>query len=160
MALANKETLVMAGSLVQNEKKISGAEILPVDSEHSAIWQCLAAGRKKEVKSLILTASGGPFWTWSKAKMNRVTVQEALKHPNWAMGAKITVDSATMMNKGLEILEAKWLFDLPLAKIRVLIHPESIVHSLVEFIDGAVIAQLGRPDMRLPIQLASPIHTG
>jgi len=154
VALANKETLVMAGSLVQNEKKISGAEILPVDSEHSAIWQCLAAGRKKEVKSLILTASGGPFWTWSKAKMNRVTVQEALKHPNWAMGAKITVDSATMMNKGLEILEAKWLFDLPLAKIRVLIHPESIVHSLVEFIDGAVIAQLGRPDMRLPIQLA------
>ena len=136
------------------EREISGAEILPVDSEHSAIWQCLQAGSKEEVQTLILTASGGPFRTRSKAELAQVTVQEALNHPNWSMGAKITVDSATLMNKGLEILEAGWLFGLPLEKIKVLVHPESIVHSLVEFADGAVIGQLGLPDMRLPIQLA------
>lgn len=154
VALANKETLVTAGYIVQQEREISGAEILPVDSEHSAIWQCLRAGSKEEVQTLILTASGGPFRTRSKAELAQVTVQEALNHPNWSMGAKITVDSATLMNKGLEILEAGWLFGLPLEKIKVLVHPESIVHSLVEFADGAVIGQLGLPDMRLPIQLA------
>lgn len=154
VALANKETLVTAGSIVQQERKKSGSEILPVDSEHSAIWQSLRSGRKEEVQSIILTASGGPFRTWSKKDLAQVTIKEALRHPNWDMGAKITVDSATLMNKGLEILEAKWLFNMPLEQIRVLVHPESIVHSLVEFVDGAVIGQLGLPDMRLPIQLA------
>lgn len=154
IALANKETLVTAGSVVRQEAAKSGADILPVDSEHSAIWQCLRAGRREEVENLILTASGGPFRTWAAHELMQVTVQEALSHPNWKMGPKITVDSATMMNKGLEILEAHWLFDIPLAKIQVLIHPESIVHSLVEFVDGAIIGQLGLPDMRLPIQLA------
>jgi 1-deoxy-D-xylulose-5-phosphate reductoisomerase len=154
IALANKETLVMAGALVQQEKEKSGAEILPVDSEHSAIWQCMHCGRPEEVQSLILTASGGPFRTWSKAELKKVTVKEALKHPNWSMGDKITVDSATMMNKGLEIIEANWLFNLPLNRIKVVVHPESIVHSLVEYIDGTVVGQLGQPDMRLPIQMA------
>jgi 1-deoxy-D-xylulose-5-phosphate reductoisomerase len=154
IALANKETLVTAGSVVRQEAAKSGADILPVDSEHSAIWQCLRAGRREEVENLILTASGGPFRTWTAHELMQVTVQEALSHPNWKMGPKITVDSATMMNKGLEILEARWLFDIPLAQIQVLIHPESVVHSLVEFVDGAIIGQLGLPDMRLPIQLA------
>ncbi|NLG86659.1 MAG: 1-deoxy-D-xylulose-5-phosphate reductoisomerase [Firmicutes bacterium] len=154
IALANKETLVTAGSVVRQEAAKSGADILPVDSEHSAIWQCLRAGRREEVENLILTASGGPFRTWAAHELMQVTVQEALSHPNWKMGPKITVDSATMMNKGLEILEARWLFDIPLAQIQVLIHPESVVHSLVEFVDGAIIGQLGLPDMRLPIQLA------
>ncbi|HHV08526.1 MAG TPA: 1-deoxy-D-xylulose-5-phosphate reductoisomerase [Firmicutes bacterium] len=154
VALANKETLVTAGSIVQQERKKSGSEILPVDSEHSAIWQSLRSGRKEEVQSIILTASGGPFRTWSKKDLAQVTIKEALRHPNWDMGAKITVDSATLMNKGLEVLEAQWLFELPLEQIKVLVHPESIVHSLVEFVDGAVIGQLGLPDMRLPIQLA------
>lgn len=154
VALANKETLVTAGRIVQQAKVKSGAEILPVDSEHSAIWQCLRSGRKEEVKNLILTASGGPFRTWTKDQLAQVTVRDALTHPNWTMGAKITIDSATLMNKGLEILEAKWLFELPLKKIKVLVHPESIVHSLVEFVDGSVVGQLSLPDMRLPIQLA------
>ncbi|MGI6129155.1 MAG: 1-deoxy-D-xylulose-5-phosphate reductoisomerase [bacterium] len=154
VALANKETLVTAGNIVRQEAIVSGAKLLPVDSEHSAIWQCLKSGQSDEVQSLILTASGGPFRSWPKDKLQQVTVEEALNHPNWSMGAKITIDSATLMNKGLEILEARWLFDIPLSRIKVLIHPESIVHSLVEFVDGAVIGQLGLPDMRLPIQLA------
>ena len=154
VALANKETLVTAGNIVMQEASSSGAELLPVDSEHSAIWQCLKSGHKSEIKGLILTASGGPFRTWTQDKMKKATVEQALRHPNWSMGAKITIDSATLMNKGLEILEAKWLFNMPLHKIRVVVHPESIVHSLVEFIDGSIIAQMGTPDMRSPIQLA------
>jgi len=154
VALANKETMVTAGPLVRAEARQRGAKILPVDSEHSAIFQCLQAGAPREVRRLLLTASGGPFRTWPKEKLARVTAAEALRHPNWRMGAKITVDSATLMNKGLEVIEARWLFDVPLERIEVLVHPESIVHSLVEFVDGAVVAQLGPPDMRLPIQYA------
>ena len=152
LALANKETLVCAGNLVTALAKEKGLPLLPVDSEHSAIFQCLQGGG--EVRRILLTASGGPFRTLSADALKTVTKEDALRHPNWAMGPKITVDSATLMNKGLEFIEAMWLFDLTPEKITVLIHPQSVVHSAVEFADGAVIAQLGTPDMRLPIQLA------
>ena len=153
IALANKECLVMAGEIIMAEAKKHSARILPVDGEHSAIWQCLS-GETQPPASLILTASGGPFRTYSKSQMEKVTVEQALNHPSWQMGKKITIDSATLMNKGLEIIEARWLFGMPLEKIRVLIHPQSIIHSMVEFIDGSVKAQLSYPDMRLPIQYA------
>ncbi len=152
LALANKETLVCAGELVTARARETGAELLPVDSEHSAIFQCLQG--KGEVRRILLTASGGPFRTFSPEALARVTRADALKHPNWSMGPKITVDSATLMNKGLEFIEAMWLFGLRPEQITVLVHPQSVVHSAVEFADGAVIAQLGTPDMRLPIQLA------
>ena len=152
LALANKETLVCAGNLVTALAKERGLPLLPVDSEHSAIFQCLQGGG--EVRRILLTASGGPFRTLGREELKTVTREDALKHPNWAMGPKITVDSATLMNKGLEFIEAMWLFGLPPEKITVLVHPQSVVHSAVEFADGAVIAQLGTPDMRLPIQLA------
>ncbi|MDR3277479.1 MAG: 1-deoxy-D-xylulose-5-phosphate reductoisomerase [Oscillospiraceae bacterium] len=152
VALANKETLVCAGELVMRAAREKGAELIPVDSEHSAIFQCLQG--QKEVKKLILTASGGPFRGKSPEELQNVTVEMTLKHPNWSMGKKVTVDSATMMNKGLELIEAMHLFSLPPERISVLVHPQSIVHSLVEFADNAVLAQLGTPDMRLPIQYA------
>ncbi len=155
IGLANKETLVCAGELVMAEAKKYNAEIIPVDSEHSAIFQCLmGVGNKKEVKRILLTCSGGPFYGMDKAQLKEVTKADALRHPNWKMGAKITVDCATLMNKGLEVIEAMRLYDLPLEQVDVLIHRQSIVHSLVELIDGGVMAQLGAPDMRLPIQLA------
>lgn len=155
VALANKETLVCAGELVMETARRYGAEITPVDSEHSAIFQCLQGCRDRgEVKRLILTASGGPFFGKTRAELEDITPADALKHPNWAMGAKITIDSATMMNKGLEVIEAMRLYHLPLEKISVVIHRESIIHSLVEYCDNAVLAQLGAPDMRLPIQYA------
>ncbi|WP_302496092.1 1-deoxy-D-xylulose-5-phosphate reductoisomerase [uncultured Flavonifractor sp.] len=155
IALANKETLVCAGELVMNGADQYGAEIVPVDSEHSAIFQCLQGSRDRgEVKRLILTASGGPFWGWDKEAIASATVEQALKHPNWSMGAKITVDSATLMNKGLELIEAMHLYQMPPEKISIVIHRESIIHSLVEYCDNAVLAQLGVPDMRLPIQYA------
>ena len=154
VALANKETLVMAGPLVMRRAAETGAALIPVDSEHSAIHQALACGRPAEVERLVLTASGGPFRTRSRESLATVTPEEALRHPTWSMGPKITVDSATMMNKSLELIEARWLFGLPAAKLAVVVHPQSIVHSFVEFVDGAVIAQLGPPDMRLPIQYA------
>lgn len=152
VALANKETLVIGGELITAEMKRSGATLLPVDSEHSAIFQCLEGQAASSVRRVVLTASGGPFRT--RRDLSRVTVRQALKHPTWRMGRKITIDSATLMNKGLEIIEARWLFDLPVDRIDVMIHPQSIVHSLVEFVDGSVLAQLGLPDMRLPIQYA------
>ena len=155
IALANKETLVCAGELVMAAAEERGVDIVPVDSEHSAIFQCLQGCRDRgEVRRLILTASGGPFWGWSREQVAAATVEQALKHPNWSMGAKITVDSASMMNKGLEFIEAMRLYRLPPEKISIVIHRESIVHSLVEFHDGAILAQLGTPDMRLPIQYA------
>ena len=155
IALANKETLVCAGELVMAAAEERGVDIVPVDSEHSAIFQCLQGCRDRgEVRRLILTASGGPFWGWSREQIAAATVEQALKHPNWSMGAKITVDSASMMNKGLEFIEAMRLYRLPPEKISIVIHRESIVHSLVEFHDGAILAQLGTPDMRLPIQYA------
>ncbi|HEU0114533.1 MAG TPA: 1-deoxy-D-xylulose-5-phosphate reductoisomerase [Thermomicrobiales bacterium] len=154
IALANKETIVCAGALIVPFAAERGVELRPVDSEHSAIWQALRAGRAAEVRRLILTASGGPFRSAAAEDLARVTVEQALAHPTWSMGGKVTIDSATMMNKGLEIIEARWLFDVPAERIDVLIHPESIVHSLVEFIDGSQLAQLGMPDMRLPIQYA------
>jgi len=156
IGLANKETLVCAGELVMREAKECGAEIIPVDSEHSAIFQCLMGlkDKKKEVKRILLTCSGGPFYGMDKEQLSKVTKADALRHPNWKMGAKITIDCATLMNKGLEVIEAMRLYDLPLSQVDVLIHRQSIVHSLVEFIDGGVMAQLGAPDMRLPIQLA------
>ncbi len=155
IGLANKETLVCAGELVMAEAKKYGTEIIPVDSEHSAIFQCLmGVGSKKEVKRILLTCSGGPFYGMDKEKLQKVTKADALRHPNWKMGAKITVDCATLMNKGLEVIEAMRLYDLPLSQVDVLIHRQSIVHSLVELTDGGVMAQLGAPDMRLPIQLA------
>lgn len=153
IALANKETLVCAGDLVMEAAEAYGAEILPVDSEHSAIFQCLA-GAACEVRRLILTASGGPFRGKSAAQLRGVKKEDALRHPNWSMGAKITIDSATMMNKGLEIIEAMHLFGVPAERIKILVHPQSIVHSAVEYADNSVIAQLGVPDMSLPIQLA------
>ena len=153
VALANKESLVMAGEIITNEAKLNEARILPVDSEHSAIWQCLN-GETQPATQLTLTASGGPFLHYSQAELSRVTVEQALSHPSWQMGKKVTIDSATLMNKGLEIIEAHWLFDMPLDNIRVLIHPQSIIHSMVEFIDGSIKAQLSYPDMRLPIQYA------
>ncbi|WP_202620963.1 1-deoxy-D-xylulose-5-phosphate reductoisomerase [Pseudoflavonifractor sp. 524-17] len=155
IGLANKETLVCAGELVMAEAQRCGAEIVPVDSEHSAIFQCLQGCQDRgEVKRLILTASGGPFWGKSQAELEHVTLADALKHPNWSMGAKITIDSATMMNKGLEFIEAMRLYHMPPEKIAVLIHRESIIHSLVEYSDHAVLAQLGAPDMRVPIEYA------
>lgn len=153
VALANKESLVSAGEIITSEAKLNGARILPIDSEHSAIWQCLN-GETQKATRLILTASGGPFRNYSPAQLKGVTAGQALKHPSWQMGKKVTIDSATMMNKGLEVIEAHWLFDIPYDKIEVLIHPQSIIHSMVEFIDGSVKAQLSYPDMRLPIQYA------
>lgn len=154
IAIANKETLVTAGHLVTAEANKFNVDLLPVDSEHSAIFQCLQGERLQEVDKLILTASGGSFRHLERSQLANVTVQDALNHPNWSMGAKITIDSATMMNKGLEVIEAYWLFGMPYEKIEVLLHQESIIHSMVEFIDGSVIAQLGTPDMRVPIQYA------
>ena len=155
IGLANKETLVCAGELVMAEAKKYGAEIIPVDSEHSAIFQCLMGiGSKKEIHKLILTCSGGPFYGMDKEQLKKVTRADALKHPNWKMGAKITIDCATLMNKGLEVIEAMRLYNVPVEQVEVLIHRQSIVHSMVETVDGAVMAQLGAPDMRLPIQLA------
>ena len=155
IGLANKETLVCAGELVMEEAKKYGAQIVPVDSEHSAIFQCLmGCENRKEVKRLILTCSGGPFFGMDRQRLSLVTKADALKHPNWKMGPKITIDCSTLMNKGLEVIEAMRLYDLPLEQVDVLIHRQSIVHSMVEFTDGAVMAQMGAPDMRLPIQLA------
>jgi len=154
VALANKETMVMAGPLVTQLAAERKATIIPVDSEHSAIFQCMQAGRRSEVKRVILTASGGPFRKHTREQLAAVTVADALHHPTWDMGPKITVDSATMMNKALEIIEARWLFDLSADQIDVVVHPQSIVHSLVEFVDGSVLAQLSPPDMKLPIQYA------
>ena len=154
IALANKETLVAAGSLVMEKARVCKAPILPVDSEHSAIFQCLLGAEGNPVHLIHLTASGGPFRTWPREKIAQARKEQALKHPNWDMGAKITIDSATMMNKGFEMVEAKWLFDVEPSRIHVVVHPESVIHSMVEFADGAVIAQLGCPDMRLPIALA------
>ncbi|MBI4286590.1 MAG: 1-deoxy-D-xylulose-5-phosphate reductoisomerase [Chloroflexi bacterium] len=153
IALANKESLVMAGGMVTREVRRHGARILPVDSEHSAVWQCLRGERQKPAK-IILTASGGPFLHYSPEQLKAVTAAQALKHPSWHMGRKVTIDSATLMNKGLEVIEAHWLFNVPFANIKVVIHPQSIAHSMVEFTDGAVKAQLSYPDMRLPIQYA------
>ena len=154
IGLANKETLVVAGSLVTNKARETGSVLIPVDSEHSAIFQALQCGRSEEVERVILTASGGPFRTWTKAEIEAATVENALAHPTWDMGPKITIDSATMMNKALEVVEARWLFDLQSEQIDVVVHPQSIVHSMVEFIDGSVMAQLSPPDMKLPIQFA------
>lgn len=154
IALANKETLVCAGGLVMSAAKQYGVRILPVDSEHSAIFQCVQAANGNSIDKILLTASGGPFFGKKIEEMRGMTREQALAHPNWSMGAKITIDSATMMNKGLELIEAMWLYDLPPEDIEIVVHRESIVHSAVEFADGAVIAQLGLPDMRLPIQLA------
>lgn len=154
IALANKETLVCAGPLVMARAKKAGAEIVPVDSEHSAIFQSLQGSHGKELKRILLTASGGPFFGWSRDELASVTPARALKHPNWSMGAKVTIDSATLMNKGLELLEAMSLFQVPPEKIQILVHRESILHSAVEYCDNSVIAQLGAPDMRLPIQYA------
>ena len=154
VALANKETLVAAGSIVMETAKLCGAHIYPVDSEHSAIFQCLLGAMGNPVKKIHLTASGGPFRTWEKERIAGAGKELALKHPNWSMGAKITIDSATMMNKGFEVIEAKWLFGVEASAIHVVVHPESVIHSMVEFEDGAIIAQLGLPDMRVPIQLA------
>jgi 1-deoxy-D-xylulose-5-phosphate reductoisomerase len=154
VALANKETLVVAGPLVMDLARTRGARLLPVDSEHSAIFQSLQAGKRKDVKRVILTSSGGPFRGKTRRELLEVTSDEALKHPTWQMGPKITIDSATLMNKALEVIEARWLFGLEPDQIEVVIHPESVVHSMVEFIDGSVVAQLSPPDMRLPIQYA------
>jgi 1-deoxy-D-xylulose-5-phosphate reductoisomerase len=154
IGLANKETLVTAGHLVMQKAKDKGVSILPVDSEHSAIFQCLNGENHKSIMRLMLTASGGSFRDRTRDQLENVTVEDALKHPNWSMGAKVTIDSATMANKGLEVIEAHWLFGLPYDCIDVIIHPESIVHSMVEFVDTSVMAQLGNPDMRVPIQYA------
>lgn len=154
VALANKETLVMAGALVMEEVRRYQVRLLPVDSEHNAIFQALEGHRREDLKRILLTASGGPFLKIPKEKIETVTPAQALAHPNWDMGRKITIDSATLMNKGLEVIEAKWLFDVPVEKIDVHIHPQSIVHSMVEYVDGSVIAQMGIPDMRIPIAYA------
>ena len=154
IALANKEPMVMAGKLMQEEARKHGVRILPVDSEHSAIFQSLEGHRHEDVKRLILTASGGPLWDCSREQLQHVTPERALQHPNWKMGSKITIDSATLMNKGLEVVEARWLFDIPESRIEVLVHRESIIHSLVEYNDRSMIAQLGLPDMRTPISYA------
>ena len=155
IALANKETLVVGGKFVMQEAKKNGVTILPVDSEHSAIFQCLQSCKdKKDLKKLILTASGGPFFGKTKNELKNVTTKDALNHPNWKMGAKITIDSATMMNKGLEIIEAMHLFETPLDKIDVIIHPQSVVHSMIEYVDGCIIAQMGTPSMKAPIAYA------
>ncbi len=154
IALANKETLVAGGQLVMDRIKQSGSHLYPVDSEHSAIWQCLAAAPENSLEKIFLTASGGPFRGRSRAELASVSVQEALDHPTWQMGGKITIDSATLMNKGLEVIEAHWLFDCPGDKIEVVVHPQSIIHSMIELKDGSILAQMGFPDMGLPIQLA------
>ena len=154
IALANKETLVVAGEIICRLSKRHQVSILPVDSEHSAIFQCLVGEDMHSVEKLLLTASGGPFRTFTYEQMQHVTAAQALQHPNWEMGAKITIDSASMMNKGFEVIEARWLFDIPVEKIQVLVHPQSVIHSAVQFVDGSVKAQLGTPDMRIPIQYA------
>ncbi len=154
IALANKETLVAGGQLIMEAAAKSGVQLLPVDSEHSAIFQCLEGNRNRPIKKILLTASGGPFRGFSREQLAHVTLAQALRHPNWHMGAKITIDSATMMNKGLEVIEARWLFDVPADQIQVLVHPQSILHSAVEFADNSVIGQMGVPDMRIPISLA------
>ena len=154
IALANKETLVVAGEIICRLAKRHQVSILPVDSEHSAIFQCLVGEDMHSVEKLLLTASGGPFRTFTYEQMQHVTAAQALQHPNWEMGAKITIDSASMMNKGFEVIEARWLFDIPVEKIQVLVHPQSVIHSAVQFVDGSVKAQLGTPDMRIPIQYA------
>ena len=154
MALANKETLVMAGRLMTAAARARGVALLPVDSEHSAIFQCLVGHNRADVHRILLTASGGPFREWAAEKFGAITVEDALKHPTWKMGAKITIDSATLMNKGLEIIEARWLFDLAPEQVQVIVHPQSIVHSMVEYVDGCVIAQLGVADMGIPILYA------
>jgi 1-deoxy-D-xylulose-5-phosphate reductoisomerase len=154
IGLANKEVMVMAGALVRREARASGVEVIPIDSEHSAIFQCLAGNRGSDVDRLILTCSGGPFRTWTHEQIENATVEEALAHPNWSMGDKISIDSATLMNKGLEVIEARWLFDVPADRVDVVVHPQSIVHSLVEYCDRSVLAQLGLPDMRVPIAVA------
>ncbi len=154
IALANKETLVTGGNVIMDAVAEEGVAMLPVDSEHSAIFQCLEGNRNKKIKKILLTASGGPFRGWSLEKLKTVTPEMALKHPNWSMGRKITIDSATMMNKGLEMIEAKWLFGVDITDIQVLVHPQSVVHSAVEFCDSSVIAQMGVPDMRIPISVA------
>jgi 1-deoxy-D-xylulose-5-phosphate reductoisomerase len=146
--------MVMAGAIVRREAEANGVDIIPIDSEHSAIFQCLAGSRSRDVERLILTCSGGPFRTWSAAQIEKATVEQALAHPNWSMGDKISIDSATLMNKGLEVIEARWLFDVPAERVDVVIHPQSIVHSLVEYCDRSVLAQLGLPDMRVPIAVA------
>ena len=154
IALANKETLVTAGAYMVQLAKEHDVTLFPVDSEHSAIFQCLAGNRKEDVERILLTASGGPFRGKNRAELQHVTAKDALKHPTWTMGAKITIDSATLMNKGLEVIEASWLFDLPVSKIHPVVHPQSVIHSMVEYKDGAVLAQMGTPDMKLPIALA------
>ena len=154
IGLANKEVMVMAGALVCREAEARGVQIIPIDSEHSAIFQCLAGNRRSEVERLILTCSGGPFRSWSRERIEQATIAEALAHPNWSMGDKISIDSATLMNKGLEVIEARWLFDIPADRVDVVVHPQSIVHSLVEYCDRSVLAQLGLPDMRVPIAVA------
>lgn len=154
LALANKETLVVAGELMTRTAREMQTCILPVDSEHSAIFQCLAGESHDSIEKLIITASGGPFRGWNKEQLQEVTLAKALKHPNWSMGPKVTIDSSTLMNKGLEVIEAKWLFDIPIDKIEPVVHPQSIVHSMVQFHDGSIKAQLGLPDMKLPIQYA------
>jgi 1-deoxy-D-xylulose-5-phosphate reductoisomerase len=154
VALANKETLVTAGHLIMKMVKEKGVRLLPVDSEHSAVFQSIEGHRSDDIQKIILTASGGPFLDWPQNKLGDVTIADALNHPNWSMGKKITIDSATMMNKGLEVIEAHWLFDVPATRIDVNIHPQSIIHSMVEYIDGCVIAQLGTPDMKAPIAYA------
>ena len=154
IALANKESMVIGGDLLTKEAKKKKVSILPIDSEHSAIFQSIEGHRKEDIKRIILTASGGPFRHKSKKEMEKVKPEEALKHPNWRMGKKITIDCATLMNKGLEAIEARWLFNIDIERIHVLVHPESVIHSMVEYIDGSVVAQLGIPDMRIPISLA------
>lgn len=151
VALANKEALVSAGDLMLAVARASGATLLPTDSEHNAVFQCLDQSAPKGVAKIILTASGGPFRTWTKAQMQAAQPEQALKHPNWAMGAKITIDSATMFNKGLELIEAHYLFDMPADRLEVIFHPQSVIHSMVEYVDGSVLAQMGAPDMRIPI---------
>lgn len=154
IALANKESLVAAGSLINRTLRERGGEIVPIDSEHSAIFQCCLGARKKEIEKILVTASGGPFRRSSASQLKRVRARDALKHPTWSMGPKITIDSATMMNKGLEVIEAHFLFDVPYDKIEVVVHPQSLVHSMVQFTDGSILAHLGMPDMRVPIQYA------
>jgi 1-deoxy-D-xylulose-5-phosphate reductoisomerase len=154
VALANKESLVTAGPLVTSVAREKGAALIPIDSEHSAIFQCLRGHRKEDVRRIVLTASGGPFKDRNRDELVKVTPEEAVRHPKWSMGAKISVDSATLMNKGLEVIEARWLFDISVDRIDVVVHPQSIVHSMVEFVDGSVLAQMGIPDMRMPIAYA------
>jgi 1-deoxy-D-xylulose-5-phosphate reductoisomerase len=154
IALANKETLVTAGHLIIPMAKRYGVSILPVDSEHSAIFQCLQGNRRQDVDKILLTASGGPFRGRTLADLSKVTLEDALKHPNWSMGRKITIDSSTMVNKGLEVMEARWLFDVDYDQIEVVVQPQSIIHSMVQFVDGAILAQLGTPDMKVPIEYA------